>query len=170
VIYFLTVQQFVRSLKNLDHVLGKAEEHAKARKYEVNNFCTQRIAPDMLPFMSQIRIACDTAKNSAALFAGKEPPKHEDTETTFAELRGRIAKCVAYLETFTIGDFEKTRPDTVIKLPNRPGQGMLANDYLFIRQIPNFYFHVVTAYDVLRAGGVEIGKTDYLGPLPQIAL
>jgi hypothetical protein len=113
----------------------------------------------------QVRIACDTAKGTAANLAGKEAPKHEDTETTVAELRGRIGKCLAYLETLTAKDFERTTPDTLIKLPNRPGKALRANEYLFARQIPNFYFHATTSYDILRKGGVEIGKSDYLGPL-----
>jgi hypothetical protein len=163
--YHLVVRQFVRSLKNLDAIMDKAQKHAEARKFDVNNLLTARFYPDMLPFSVQIRIACDTAKATAANLAAKEAPKHEDTETTFAELRERIAKCVGYLESVTAKDFERTTPDTLIKLPNRPGKGMRAEEYLLARQIPNFYFHVTTAYDLLREGGVEIGKGDYLGTL-----
>ena len=167
--YTLVVRQFARSLKNLDSVLAKAEKYAEGRKFDVDSFLTARLAPDMLPFATQIRIACDTAKSTAANLAGQEAPKHEDNETTFAELRGRIAKCLAYLEGFGAKDFEHTKPDTLIKLPNRPGQGLHANEYLLARQIPNFYFHVTTAYDLLRHGGVDIGKSDYLGKLELIA-
>jgi uncharacterized protein len=163
--YHLTIRQFMRTLKNLDAILAKAEAHAEARKFDVNNFFEARLFPDMLPFSVQVRIACDTAKGTAANLAGKEAPKHEDTETTVAELRGRIGKCLAYLETLTAKDFERTTPDTLIKLPNRPGKALRANEYLFARQIPNFYFHATTSYDILRKGGVEIGKSDYLGPL-----
>ncbi|HVZ89354.1 MAG TPA: DUF1993 domain-containing protein [Polyangia bacterium] len=166
--YHLVVRQFVRSLKNLDAIMDKAQKHAEARKFDANNFLTARFYPDMLPFTVQIRIACDTAKATAANLAGKEAPKHEDDETTFAELRGRIAKCVAYLETLTAKDFERTTPATPVKLPSRPerpGKGMRAEEYLIARQIPNFYFHVTTAYDLLRHNGVEIGKSDYLGTL-----
>jgi hypothetical protein len=163
--YYLTIRQFMRTLKNLDAILAKAEAHAEARKFDVNNFFEARLFPDMLPFSVQVRIACDTAKGTAANLAGKEAPKHEDTETTVAELRGRIGKCLAYLETLTAKDFERTTPDTLIKLPNRPGKALRANEYLFARQIPNFYFHATTSYDILRKGGVEIGKSDYLGPL-----
>jgi hypothetical protein len=131
----------------------------------VNNFLQQRLFPDMLPFVAQIRIACDSAKTSAALLSGKEPPKHEDNETTFPELRARIAKVLAYLDTFTASDFEKTTAQTLIKLPNRPGKALQAEEYLMARQLPNFYFHVTTAYDLLRHGGVELGKSDYLGQL-----
>ena len=162
---YLVIRQFARTLKNLDGVLEKAIKHAEARKFDPNNFFSARLAPDMLPFSAQVRIACDNAKSAAALLAGKEPPKHEDNETTVAELRARIAKCLAYLETFSAGDYEKTTAETLIRLPNRPGKALAANEYLFGRQIPNFYFHVVTAYDLLRHGGVEIGKSDYLGQL-----
>jgi hypothetical protein len=163
--YFLTIRQFIRSLKILDTLLDRATKHAEARKFDVNNFCSSRLYPDMLPFLAQVRIACDTAKATAANLSGKEAPKHEDTETTVADLRGRIAKCVAYLETFSADDFQKTSARTPVTLPNRPGKVILADDYLFTRQIPNFYFHFTTAYDLLRHGGVEVGKTDYLGAL-----
>ena len=163
--YYLAIRQFARTLKNLDGVLEKAITHAQERNFDVNVFCQSRLYPDMLPFVFQIRIACDTAKAAAAGLSGKEPPRHEDNETTFAELRGRIAKCLAYLETFTAQDFEKTNAKTKVKMPRPPGKALEAEEYLFGRQIPNFYFHVVTAYDLLRMGGVPIGKSDYLGTL-----
>jgi hypothetical protein len=163
--YYLAIRQFARTLRNLDGILGKATAYAQARKFDVNNFCTARLAPDMLPFVVQIRIACDHAKSAAANLSGKEAPKHEDNETTMEELRGRIAKCLAYLDTFTAEDFAKTTPQTVVKLARPPGAGVSADEYLFARQIPNFYFHVTAAYALLRAGGVEIGKTDFVGPL-----
>jgi uncharacterized protein len=96
---------------------------------------------------------------------GRKPPRHEDSETTFAELRARIARCLAYLDTFTEADFEKTTGQTVITHRTKK---LLADEYLFARQIPNFYFHVTTAYDLLRHGGVELGKGDYLGPLTYV--
>jgi hypothetical protein len=153
-----------RTLRNLDAVLEKAIQQAEARKYDVNNFMPARLYPDMLPFAAQVRIACDHAKFAAALLAGKEAPKHEDNETTVAELRGRIAKCVAYLDTFTAADYEKTKPDALIKLPNR-SKALPADEYLYARQLPNFFFHCTTAYDLLRHGGIEIGKADFLGKL-----
>jgi uncharacterized protein len=166
--YYLTIRQFMRSLKNLDTILGKAEKYAEARKFDVNNFLTTRLYPDMLPFAVQVRIACDAAKLAGALLSNKEAPKHEDSETTVAELRGRIGKCLGYLETLTAKDFERTTADTIVKLPGsptRPSKSLRANEFLLARQIPNFYFHVATAYDILRQGGVEIGKSDYLGAL-----
>ncbi|HVU49980.1 MAG TPA: DUF1993 domain-containing protein [Polyangia bacterium] len=163
--YYMAIQQLARTLRNLDAILGKAEAHAKARGFDVDNFLTARLAPDMLPFAKQIRIACDHAKSVAQALSGKELPKHEDNEATFAELRGRIAKCLAVLDGLSAADFAATKGDAIVKMPNRPGKGMRADEYLWRRQIPNFYFHVTTAYALLRAGGVEIGKSDFLGPL-----
>ncbi len=162
------IRQFARTLRNLDAVLDKATKHAEARKFDVNYFIATRLFPDMLPFVAQVRIACDSAKLAAANLSGKEAPRHEDNETTVAELRARIGSCLAYLDTFTAADFVRTTPDTLIRMPNRPdrvGKGLRAEEYLYARQIPNFYFHVTTAYDLLRHGGVDIGKTDYLGTL-----
>jgi hypothetical protein len=165
VTYYLAIRQMARTLKNLDAILDKATKQAEARKFDVNNFCASRLFPDMLPFIAQVRIACDHAKSTAANLAGKEPPRHEDNETTVADLRGRIAKCLAYLDTLTASDFEKTKPETLIRLPNRPGKAIPAEEYLLARQLPNFFFHATTAYDLLRHGGIEIGKSDFLGPL-----
>ena len=164
--YYLAIRQFARTLKILDTVLTKAERYAESRKFDVNNFLTARLAPDMLPLVNQIRIACDAAKVAAASLSQKEAPKHEDNEKTFEELHARIGKALAFIDSLTEADFAKTTPDLVVKIPNPPGKGLRADDYLFARQIPNFYFHVVTAYDILRHGGVDVGKADYLGDLP----
>jgi hypothetical protein len=161
--YYLAIRQFVKSLKSLDNILDKATKHAQAKNFDVNNFFGVRLAPDMLPFAAQIRIACDAAKTTAAALAGKEPPRHEDNEKTFEELRARVAKCVAYLETFTAADFEKTDPKKLINVPSPKGKALYAEEYLVGRQLPNFFFHVTTAYNILRQGGVGLGKTDYLG-------
>jgi hypothetical protein len=166
--YHLVVKQFMRSLKNLEAIMEKGQKYAETRGFDATNYFAARIFPDMLPFSAQIRIACDTAKMTGANLAGKEAPKHEDNETTFAELRGRIGKCLSFLETLSPKDFERTTPATPVKLPdrpNRPGKTLRAEEYLVGRQIPNFYFHVTTAYNLLRQGGVEIGKSDYLGTL-----
>jgi uncharacterized protein len=163
--YHLAIRQFERSLRNLDAVLEKAIKHAEGRKFDPNNFLTARLFPDMLPFVAQVRIACDSAKGAAASLSGKENPRHEDTETSMQQLRERIGNCAAFLGTFTAADFERTTPQTLIKIPNPPGKALPADEYLFGRQIPNFYFHLTTAYDLLRQGGVELGKRDFLGPL-----
>jgi hypothetical protein len=166
--YYLAVRQFVRMLKNLDAFLTKAERYAQSRGFDVNNFIGARLAPDMLPFVAQVRIACDSAKATAAGLSGKEAPRHDDNEKTFEELHARIAKTLTFIDSLTGADFAKTTPDTTVKVPNPPGKLLRANDYLLARQIPNFHFHVTTAYDILRSGGVDLGKLDYFGELPLI--
>ena len=164
--YYLAIRQFVRSLKNLDAILGKAVSYAEARKFDVNNYCSVRLFPDMLPFTNQVRIATDMAKAAAANLGGKEAPKFEDNETTIEQLRGRVRRCVAYLESFSPADFEKVTSKTVVKIPFPAGKALTADEYLLGRQVPNFFFHVTTAYNVLRHGGVDIGKMDFIGDLP----
>ena len=167
--YYLAIRQFARSLKNLDAILGKAVSHAEARKFDVNNYCGVRLFPDMLPFANQIRIATDMAKAAAANLSGKEAPKFEDNETTIEQLRARVRRCIGFLEGFSAADFEKVSPKTLVKIPYPAGKAVHADEYLFGRQIPNFFFHVTTAYALLRKAGVEIGKTDLIGTLDTIA-
>lgn len=163
--YYLAIRQFARSLKNLDAILGKAVSHAEARKFDVNNFVGLRLAPDMLPLANQVRIATDMAKAAAANLGGKEAPKFEDNEATLEELRGRVRKCIAYLDGFSASDFDRVNAKTIVKIPFPQGKALHAEEYLFGRQIPNFFFHVVTAYNLLRHGGVDVGKLDYIGSL-----
>jgi uncharacterized protein len=163
--YYLAIRQFVRTLKNLDAIIGKAVSHAEARKFDVNNYCGVRLFPDMLPFAAQIRISTDMAKAAAASLSGKEAPKFEDNETTIEQLRARINRCVAYLDGLSASDFEKVNAKTVIKIPVPAGKALYADEYLLGRQIPNFFFHVTTAYNLLRQGGAEIGKGDFIGSL-----
>jgi hypothetical protein len=164
--YFAIIQQFQRTLRALDAILEKATLYAEAKKFSPDNFCTARLAPDMLPFTRQIQIACDSAKRAAAGLLGKEAPAHEDTEQTMAQLRERIHKCLDYLGTFEAKDFAKVTARTEVKLANPPGKAMRADDALLSRSTPNFFFHVMVAYALLRAGGVDIGKLDFLGDLP----
>jgi uncharacterized protein len=164
--YFAVVQQFIRTLNALDHLLGKAVAHADAKKFNVDNFMTARIAPDMLPFPFQVRVACDTAKRATAMLTGKEAPVHEDSEKTVAELRERIQKCLGFLKSFKDGDFKSVDPKATFKLQNPAGKAMHIDDALITRSVPNFYFHVSMAYALLRAGGVDVGKYDFFGDLP----
>jgi hypothetical protein len=167
--YYLTIRQFVRTLKNLDALLDKATQHAKSHNFDVNNFCTSRLFVDMLPFPAQIRIACDMAKAAGANLAGKEAPKFEDNEATVEQLRERIAKTIAFLDTLSEKDFEKTNAQTVVKIPFPQGKALTADEYLIGRQVPNFFFHVTTAYDILRHGGVPLSKNDFIGALNLIS-
>ncbi len=163
--YFAVIQQFQKSLGNLDAILGKAQAHADSRKFNPDGYLPLRLAPDMLPFAVQVRIACDTAKGAAASLAGTEAPKHLDNDVTFAELRARIAKCLAYLATFKEADFAAVKATDIVPIPYPAGKAMYAQEALLSRAVPNFFFHVTTAYDLLRTNGVELGKADYLGEL-----
>jgi hypothetical protein len=152
-------------LRNLDGWLEKAAAHASAKKYDVNHLFQFRLSPDMLPLMFQIQAACDQAKYGAARTTGKEPPSHPDTEKTLEEARARISKIIAYLDTFKQSDFDGVEKRTV-SLPRWEGKSMNAVEYFVEHQSPNFWFHVTMAYAILRHTGVELGKRDYLGPLP----
>lgn len=161
---FIIIQEMKKMLGNLDTWLTKAEKHAEAKKFDTVVLAQSRLAPDMLPFARQIQIACDSAKFSAARLAGKEAPAHADTETTFAELHERIGKVVAYLGTFSEADFATARERmvTVRAFGEKPVPALTA----FVEHgMPTFFFHVMTAYAILRHNGVDVGKKDYLGQL-----
>ncbi len=159
------VSQFAKTLASLDAILAKAEAHATVRGFPVDNFVGMRLAPDMLPFWRQVTIACDAAKAGAAAWAQVDAPKFEDNETTVAELRARIAKTIAFLDSIPADAYAKTQNDTIVKIAFPPGKAMFARDAALSRSVPNFFFHATTAYAILRGGGVPIGKMDFLGEL-----
>ena len=154
-----------KMLRNLDGWLTKATAHAEAKKYEKTVLVQSRLAPDQFAFARQIQTACDTAKFAASRLTGKEAPSHADTETTFAELSARIGKVIAYLDTFTEADFAGVA-DRRVSLPRWEGKSMSAVEYFVEHAVPNFFFHVTTAYAILRHNGVDVGKRDFLGPMP----
>lgn len=158
------VLQFIKVLNNLDGILAKAAAHADAKKMDPNNFLSERLIADMLPFTKQIQIACDNAKSGVALLSHSEAPKFEDNEKTLAELRERIKKTVEFLKTKVEADFSKYKEAKYAPFW-RKGQWLDGETYFYEYLIPNFYFHVTTAYALLRKSGVEIGKGDYLGSL-----
>jgi len=154
---------FQTALGNLLHCLDKAEASAAARKFDVNNFCTARLAPDMLPFTAQIRIACDAAKNGTARLGAIEAPKFEDNETSFAELKARVAKTLAWLATVSPSAIDgREEADITFPVGRDKTRTMKGEAYLKHYALPNMFFHIVTAYALLRQGGVDLGKTDYL--------
>ena len=159
----MSVGQFVPMLGNLAAIMGKGVASATTRKFEPDVLAGDRLAPDMLPFTRQIQLACDFAKNSTARLAGQEPPKFEDNETTFPELRARIEKTLAYLKTVPASAVDG-QEDRDITIPIRD-QTLEMKGLAFLQRwaLPNFYFHVVTAYNILRHNGVDIGKRDFLG-------
>jgi len=161
--YQASVPFFLRMLANLRAILEKGEAHAAARKFDAAVLVQARLAPDMLPLARQVQIASDNAKGCAARLAGVYPPRFEDTESTFAELLARIDKTVAFLKTLQPGQIDGSE-ERDIKLPLPNGTlDFKGLPYLVHFAIPNFTFHVVTAYNILRHNGVPIGKTDFLG-------
>ncbi len=159
-----SVFQLSKMLRNLDGWLEKAVSHAEARSFDPNNFVAVRLAPDQFSFGRQVQAACDAAKAGVARLAGVEVPSHPDTETTIEELRARIAKTLAFLETITPQALEG-REDADVVLPFLDGKKIKGEDYLVEFAQPNFYFHVTTSYSILRNAGVELGKRDFLGSL-----
>lgn len=155
---------FTTMLGNLSHCLDKALANAAARKFDPNVLMTARLAPDMLPFPAQIRIACDAAKLGAARLAGLEAPKHADDETTLEQLKARIASTLDYLATLPASAIDG-REQAEITFPiSRDGatRTMPGEAYLKHWVLPNLFFHVTTAYALLRHNGVDLGKRDYL--------
>ncbi|MEO8876161.1 MAG: DUF1993 domain-containing protein [Polyangiaceae bacterium] len=164
--YFSIINQFKKSLTQLDTMVASSLEHATKKPFDPAILVNARLAPDQFPLGRQVQIACDTAKLGAARLAGKEAPKKDDTETTLDELRARIKWTIDYLDTLKASDFEKAATQTITQ-PRWEGKTMTGADYLLEHVIPNFYFHMSHAYAILRHNGVNVGKRDYLGPLTQ---
>lgn len=161
--YQASVPVFVRMLTNLSAILKKGEAHAQGKKIDPAVFTGARLAPDMFPLVRQVQIASDQVKGCAARLAGIEVPKYEDNEQSFADLYARIDKTIAYLKSVKPAQIDGSE-DRNVQLPVRDKTITLKGyDYLFNRVYPNFYFHVTTAYAILRHNGVEIGKGDFLG-------
>ena len=161
-LYDISIPTYRRGLQNLASFLDKAEAHAKAQGADLATYTEARLAPDMHPFTRQVQIASDTAKGGAARLAGVEAPKMEDIETTFPELKARIAKTIAFLDTISKAQVD-ARHGAMIELA-LPGRTMTftAPDFLMQFSLANFLFHVTTAYGLLRAKGVPLGKMDFL--------
>ena len=164
-LYDATVPIFTKLLSNVDKWLDKAAAHADARKFDVDVLASARLAPDQYAFARQIQSACDQAKFTVAKLTGKEPPAHPDTEKTIAELRQRVRAVVDYLATFKREDFEGAE-ERSCSHSWMGGKSLRGDDYLAHLGLPNFHFHLTTAYDILRHNGVPIGKMDYLVDLP----
>jgi hypothetical protein len=163
-LYEASAPQFKKMLDNLGKWLETAASHAAAKKFDPNLLLTSRLAPDQYPLVRQVQSSCDSAKFAAARLAGKEAPKHPDTEKTMDELRARVRACSEYLGTFKPADYVGADA-RMISLPFLEGKLLTAPEYLFAMATPNFYFHVTTAYAILRHNGVAIGKMDYIGSL-----
>ena len=161
--YEASIPVFIRSLNNLSAILDKAVASAEARKIDPSVLIQARLAPDMHPLPRQIQIATDGAKGCAARLAGVEVPSFPDTETTFPELKARLAKTVDFLQSITESqvDGSEERPVT-LKFPGNE-LTFTGKSFLFGFALPNLFFHVTAAYAILRHNGVDVGKMDYLG-------
>jgi len=161
--YQASAPRFVNTLKNLSSILDKAQAHADAKKIDPKTLTAARLFPDMFAMSRQVQSACDTAKGAVARLAGVEVPAHEDTEQTFEELKARIAKTIAFINTIKPAQVDGSE-DREVVLKFRSGEVKFKGmQYLLGQALPNFYFHVTTAYNILRHNGVEVGKKDYIG-------
>ena len=163
--YGVSIPMMTLGLTNLTAILDKAAAHAADKKFDSLVLAQARLFPDMYPLARQVQIACDTAKGAAARLAGIEVPKHEDTETTLAELKARIAKTVDFLKSVTPAQLKDAESRAIeIKFPNGSWK-FTGIAYLSDFALPNFYFHVSMVYALLRKNGVDIGKMDFLGAI-----
>jgi hypothetical protein len=162
-LYDVSIPLLTRALDNLTAILDKAEAHAKEKKIDPATLIEARLAPDMLAFKNQIYLATDSAKGCAARLGGVEIPSYPDTETNFADLKARIAKTSAFLKSVSKDAVAGAEDKTVMLKTRTRTIEFTGRSYVLGFVLPNFYFHVTTAYDILRAQGVPLGKTDYLG-------
>lgn len=163
-LHAMTVQEFGRALRNLSAVLDKAAAHAEAKKIDPSVLLAARLFPDMFALTRQVQLTTDFAKGTSARLAGLEVPAYEDKETTFADLKARIEKTLAFLEGIDPGKLAdgETRPIEV-KQRGQVVATLPGSEYAYKVGLPNFWFHCVTAYDILRHSGIELGKKDFIG-------
>ncbi len=161
----LTIPQFQKTLSNLRSILSKSQAFADQKKFSSDVLLTSRLAPDQFNLLRQIQIVCDTAKLSASRLTGKEAPFHDDSEKNLSELTARIDSVITYLNSFNEADF-KNADSVKVTHPRWEGKWLTGKDFVIHHAIPNFYFHVTTAYSILRHNGVDLGKKDYLGEIP----
>ena len=161
---YAQITQFTKMLNTLSRLLDKAQTHAAANGIVPETLLNARLAPDMLPLTDQVQWACDTASLAVSVLAGKQVPVSANTEKTILDLKVRLDKTIAYVSSMGESDFVGWE-ERVVAPPGWAG-AFRGIDYFYQHAVPNFYFHVVTAYDILRHKGVRIGKMDYIGQLP----
>ena len=164
-LYTFTTPVFIKTLGGLKAVLAKAEAHVKEKGIDEKIFLGDQLIADMFPLAKQVEIACDNAKNGVMRLTGVEAPKFADNTSTFAELNERIDKTLEYLQSVPEGAFAGAEDRQAI-LPYFPGKYMTGFDYAREYALPNFFFHTVTAYGIIRKNGVAIGKADYINGMP----
>jgi uncharacterized protein len=162
--YAASIPVFTQMLGGLKAVLAKAAAHAAAKNIDPHALLQARLYPDMFPLARQVQVACDFAKGPAARLAGVEVPAMADTETTFAQLEARIDAVLAFMATLNDAQFEQAAAREIVTQAGTPKEKRFTgSSYLFNYGLPHFFFHTVTAYDILRHNGVEVGKKDYIG-------
>jgi hypothetical protein len=163
-IYQATIPPLKRTLSNLAAILQKGEEYADAKKVEHQVLLNSRLFVDMYPLTRQVQIATDMSKGAGARLAGIDIPKYEDSETSFTELQARIAKTIAFLDSISPEQLTDAETREITISVRKVDLKFSGQDYLLKWVLPNVYFHVTTAYNILRHNGVELGKQDFLGP------
>jgi len=162
--YKTSVPVFKQLLTSLSAILTKAEAYATGKKIEPAVLLNARLYPDMFPLIRQVQVAADFAKSVSARLAGVEVPAYEDNEQTFADLQARIAKTLAFIESLTPAQFEGSEARDIVLRPGTPKEKkMIGHNYLINYGLPQFFFHVTTAYAILRHNGLEVGKGDFMG-------
>jgi len=161
-VYYQLVAHCAQGLKNVEGWLDRAEQFAAAKKFDVGVLLQARLAPDQKPFVYQVQSACDYVKAAAAWLSGQTPPKHADTEKTADEVRARILKTVAFAESVGEAQYAGAAARE-ISVSWVPGKVINGRDYIIQMTLPNTYFHLTTAYSILRHNGVDLGKMDFLG-------
>jgi uncharacterized protein len=163
--YTMSVGVFTKMLTNLSGILDKAAAFCEQRKLDPAVLLNTRLFPDMFPLTRQVQIACDFAKGATSRLAGQEPPSWEDNEASLAELKARIARTIEFIQAFKPGQFDGSDEREVTLTMRGETVKFKGAPYLAHMATPNFYFHVTTAYAILRANGVELGKRDFVGPM-----
>jgi len=161
--YQASVPRLANILGNLSNILDKAQAHVDAKKLDAGVLIGFRLFPDMLPMSRQVQIACDAAKGVVARLAGVEIPVDEDNEKTLAELKARVARTVAFIQTFNPAQIDGTEDKAIVIKRGDKETHYKGMQFLLGHAMPNVYFHITTTYNILRHNGVEIGKRDYLG-------
>jgi hypothetical protein len=164
VMYYLTITQCVESLKQLEIWLQKAESHAIRKKFDISVLMNARLAPDQHHFIKQIQSACDYVKGAAARLSGEPLPKHPDIEKTIGDLRERVQKTIDFVLSVSESRYADA-DECEVTLPWAPRNPVTARKYLLQITIPNTYFHLTTAYSILRHNGVDLGKLDFMGEI-----
>jgi uncharacterized protein len=163
--YQASVPVFVKGLTNLKGILEKAVAHAQAHKIDDTVFVTARLFPNMLPLSKQVQIASDFARGTTARLAGSEPPAWEDNEKTLADLIARVQKTIDFVNPFTAAQIDGSEGRAITRPFRGQPKTFTGINYLLLYAFPNFYFHTVTTYDILRHNGVEVGKADFVGAI-----